>query len=83
MQESDAEFFFVLSSVNSLISHVGGTGSASISETNKDDAWTAFLWEREDLINFWDELGEPVFVSTGDLHNSFAITVTDRVWEFA
>lgn len=83
MQESDAEFFFIVSSVNFSISHVGGTGSANISETNKDDAWTAFLWEREDLINFWDELGKPVFVLTGDLHNSFAIKVTDRVWEFA
>ena len=83
MQASDADFFFIVSSVNFSISHVGGTGSANISETNKDDAWTAFLWEREDMINFWDELGKPVFVLTGDLHNSFAIKLTDRVWEFA
>ncbi len=83
MLASDADFFFVVSSVNFTISHVGGTGSANISETNKDDAWTAFLWEREDLINFWDGLGKPVFVLTGDLHNSFAIKVTERVWEFA
>ncbi len=83
MQASDADFFFLVSSVNFSISHVGGTGNANISETNKDDAWTAFLWEREDLINFWDGLGKPVFVLTGDLHNSFAIKLTDRVWEFA
>ena len=83
MQASDADFFFIVSSVNFSISHVGGTGNANISETNKDDAWTAFLWEREDLIKFWDGLGKPVFVLTGDLHNSFAIKVTDRVWEFA
>ena len=25
----------------------------------------------------------PVLVLTGDLHNSFAIKITDRVWEFA
>ena len=30
-----------------------------------------------------DELNKPVFVLTGDLHNSFAIKITDRVWEFA
>ena len=83
MQASDADFFFVVSSVNFSISHVGGTGTANISETNKDDAWTAFLWEREDLIEFWDRLGKPVCVLTGDLHNSFAIQITDRVWEFA
>ena len=34
-------------------------------------------------IDFWDSLGKPVFVLTGDLHNSFAIKVSDRVWEFA
>lgn len=83
MRASDADFFFIVSSVNFSISHVGGTGRANISETNKDDAWTAFLWEREDLIEFWDDLGKPVFVLTGDLHNSFAIKLTDRVWEFA
>jgi len=83
MAASDADFFFLVSTVNFSISHVGGTGNANISEVNKDDAWTAFLWEREDLIKFWDDLGKPVFVLTGDLHNSFAIKVTDRVWEFA
>ena len=83
MAASDADFFFLVSTVNFSISHVGGTGNANISEVNKDDAWTAFLWEREDLIKFWDNLGKPVFVLTGDLHNSFAIKVTDRVWEFA
>ena len=50
---------------------------------NKDDAWTVFLDEREQLIRFWDSLGKPVFVLTGDLHNSFVIKITDRVWEFA
>ncbi len=83
MRASDADFFFVVSSVNFTISHVGGTGTANISESNKDDAWTAFLWEREDMIEFWNDLGKPVFVLTGDLHNSFAIKVADRVWEFA
>ena len=39
--------------------------------------------EREELINFWESLGKPVFVLTGDLHNSFAIKVTDQIWEFA
>jgi hypothetical protein len=39
--------------------------------------------EREELIKFWDNLGKPVLVLTGDLHNSFVIKITDRVWEFA
>lgn len=80
MRHSDADFLFVVSSVNLMIPHVGG---GAIRESNKDDAWTVFLQEREELIRFWDSLGKPVFVLTGDLHNSFAIRITDHVWEFA
>ncbi|MEK7404600.1 MAG: metallophosphoesterase family protein [Acidobacteriota bacterium] len=86
MKRSDAAVFFVVSSVNFMIPHVGGTPSARGGGqrlSNKDDAWTAFLDEREQLIRFWDSLGKPVFVLTGDIHNSFAIKITGRVWEFA
>ena len=82
MENSDADFFFMVSSVNFMIPHVGG-GGVQFDVSNKDDAWTVFLDERETLIDFWDKLNKPVFVLTGDLHNSFAIKVTDRVWEFA
>lgn len=79
MASSSADFLFVVSSVNLMIPHVGpGMGGP-----NKDEAWTALAAEREELIEFWDGLGKPVFVLTGDLHNSFAIQITDRVWEFA
>lgn len=80
MQASDAEFFFVVSSVNFMVPHVGG---GAVRSDNKDDAWTVFLDEREKLIQFWDGLGKSVCVLTGDLHNSFVIKITDRVWEFA
>jgi len=80
MKASDADFFFVVSSVNFMVPHVGG---GAVRAENKDDAWTVFLDEREQLIKSWDALGKPVFVLTGDLHNSFAVKITDRVWEFA
>jgi len=89
MVESDADFFFVLSSVNFTIPHVGGTGGVTKgktvdpTQTGRDDAWTIFIEERKEMIEFWDSLGKPVFVLTGDLHNSFAIKVTENVWEFA
>jgi len=83
MKTSQADFLFIVSSVNLSIPHVGGTGSAPGMLANKDDAWTAFLREREELIRFWDSLGKPVIVLTGDLHNSFSVKVSDRVWEFA
>ncbi len=79
MLVSEADFLFVISSVNLMIPHVGpGMGGP-----NKDEAWTAVAAERDELIEFWDGLGKPVFVLTGDLHNSLAIEVSDNVWEFA
>lgn len=80
MRESDADFFFVVSSVPFMIPH-DGAGGFEMAE-GKDDAWTAMLDERERLIEAWDRLGKPVTVLTGDLHNSFAIRITDRVREF-
>lgn len=79
MRSSGADFLFVVSSVNLMIPHVGpGMGGP-----NKDEAWTAVAAERNELIDFWDGLGKPVLVLTGDLHNSIAVRVTDSVWEFA
>ncbi len=83
MKTSEADFLFVVSSVNFTIPHVGGTGTAAGMPANKDDAWTVFLREREELIRYWEALNKPVFVLTGDLHNSFAIQVSDQIWEFA
>ena len=80
INSSDADFIFVISSVNFMVPHVGG---GKVRASNKDDAWTVFLDEREQLINMWDTLGKPVLVLSGDLHNSFAIQVTDNIWEFA
>lgn len=81
MKSSDADFFFVVSSVPMMIPH-SGAGGFEFDAANKEEAWVAFLDEREKLIDFWDSLDKPVMVMTGDLHNSFAIQITDRVWEF-
>lgn len=82
MAASDADFFFIASTVNLMIPHIGSPGSTD-PIAGKDDAWTAFVAEREELIQFWDSLKRPVIVMTGDLHNSWAVKVTDTVWEFA
>jgi alkaline phosphatase D len=81
MRESDAEFFFVISTVPFMIPH-SGAGGFEADAANKEEAWTGFFDERELLIDEWEKLGKKVFVMTGDLHNSFAIKVTDNVWEF-
>lgn len=81
MRDSDADFFFVVSSVPMMVPH-NGAGGFEFDEQNKEESWVAFLDEREKLVQFWDGLGKPVCVMTGDLHNSFAIQITNRVWEF-
>jgi len=90
MAQSKAEFFFVVSSVNFTIPHVGGTAGSTPdnivndpSQTGRDDAWTIFIQERKEMIDFWSSLGKPVFVLAGDIHDSFAVKVSDNVWEFA
>ncbi len=80
MKNSDADFFFVVSTVPFMIPHSGAGGFEAAG--NKEEAWTAFFDERELLISEWEKIGKPVFVMTGDLHNSFAIKITDRIWEF-
>lgn len=81
MKESDADFFFVVSTVPFMIPH-SGAGGFEFDTKNKEEAWTGFFDEREFLIKEWEKLGKKVFVMTGDLHNSFAIKVTKNVWEF-
>jgi len=89
MKKSDADFFFVVSQVTFMIPHVGGTPVAGATEQNAgenpvhDEAWTGFVNERDELIRFWETLGKSVFVLTGDVHNSFSVKITDRIWELA
>ena len=81
MKESTADFFFVISTVPFMIPH-SGAGGFEADNANKEEAWTGFFHERELLISEWEKLNKKVFVMTGDLHNSFAIKVTDDIWEF-
>src|SRR6478735_5182033 len=81
MRESDADFFFVISTVPFMIPHTG-SGGAELNPENKEESWTGFFDEREKVIAEWEKLDKKVFVMTGDLHNSFAIKVTDNIWEF-
>ena len=87
MSKSDADFFFIVSSVNFTVPHEGGTGGStadgSATQSGRDDAWTSYIEERKEMIDFWESLDRPVFLLTGDLHNSFAVKVTDNIWEFA
>jgi len=79
MAASDADCFFVVSSVNFMIPHLADVSTA----TEQEDSWTGYVQERDEMIDFFQGLGKKVFLLTGDLHNSFVVKVTDDVWEFA
>ena len=56
MKASDADFFFVISTVPFMIPHSGAGGFEAAG--NKEEAWTGFFDERELLIREWDKLGK-------------------------
>lgn len=79
MRRSDATFFFLVSSVSFTIPHDNGALKAG---GTKNESWTAYAAERDRLIDFFKELGRPVFIFTGDIHNSFAVKISPTIWEF-
>ena len=63
---------------------MGSGGGTDKNLYPKYEACTVFLKEREALIEFCTARApQQFFVITGDLHNSFAIQITDNMWEFA
>ena len=61
IRTSKSDFIFVVSSVNFMVPHVGsGGGDDKQAAIKKDDTWTVFLKEREELIEFWDDLDKAV-----------------------
>ena len=59
MRDSDADFFFVISTVPFMIPHTG-SGGAELNPENKEESWTGFFDERERLIAEWEKLGKKV-----------------------
>jgi hypothetical protein len=79
MSSSGAQCFFLVSTVNFMIPHIADVGT----QTAHEDSWTGYIHERDEMIDFFEQLGKQVFLLTGDLHNSFVVKVSDKVWEFA
>ncbi|MCH2205883.1 MAG: metallophosphoesterase family protein [Lentisphaerales bacterium] len=78
--QTKADFVFIVSSVNLMIPHVSNKRNP---KSNKDEAWTAFLAEREIILNHCDKLDKQFLFLTGDLHNSFALKISDNIHEYA
>jgi phosphodiesterase/alkaline phosphatase D-like protein len=92
LAETNADFIFIASSVPWMVFHTDFHVTHSqgkpprISPTTKrsykEDGFTGALVEREELLQLFDGLRQQVLLLTGDLHCSFAIRITDNVWEF-
>ncbi len=84
VRATDADFVFIVSSVAWTIYHTNFhvAKRPPKGRSPKEDGFPGFVVEREKLLNALDRIDKPVLLFTGDLHNSFAIQVTDNVWEF-
>jgi alkaline phosphatase D len=87
---SDADFIFIFSTVSWMIYHTNFHMYINSDEepktvkgrSVKEDGFTGAVKERDELLKFFDDLEKPVIIFTGDLHNAFAIQISDNVWEF-
>ncbi len=82
VENSPAEFIFVISPDPWVIYHSGYHVRPEQGTDSKGDGFCGYVHEREMLIPRLDKLEKPVLVFTGDVHNSFAVQITDNVWEF-
>lgn len=81
---SDAQFVFIVSSVNLAVPHDNGVWyGKGLASDQKDDGWTAQLSERAELLKVAESLGKPVFFLTGDLHKSFVARLAPGVYDVA
>jgi len=84
LRSSDADFVFIISSVNLAVPHDNGAWyGQGLAGPSKDDGWTAHLHERDELLDVVTSLGKPVFFLTGDLHKSFVARIAPGIYDIA
>ena len=84
MKNSDADFIFVVSSVNLATPHDNGAWAGEgLAGPDKDDGWTAHLPERAELLDLAQSLGKPVIFLTGDLHKSYVARIAPGIYDIA
>lgn len=69
-----------------MIPHGRGYGkdvySPKTGRSDKEDGLLGAMVERKELLDLFDHLEKPVIILTGDLHNAFAVQISDNIWEF-
>lgn len=80
--KSDADFLFVISPDPWVIYHSAYHVRPELGTGSKGDGFCGYVHEREILLEALDKIEKPVLIFTGDVHNSFAMQITNNVWEF-
>lgn len=84
LRRSDADFIFIVSSVNLATPHDNGAWYGhGLAGPNKDDGWTSHLPERAELLDVAKSLQKPVIFFTGDLHKSYVARIAPGIYDVA
>ncbi len=82
VQESDAEFIFIVSPDPWMIYHTGAhVSDKPEAKEDKGDGYPGFVHEREELLTLFDQIRKPILIFTGDVHHATSVKITDNVWE--
>jgi hypothetical protein len=83
IRETDAQFIFLISPDPWVIYHTAAhvSDAPGADQDDKGDGFPSFVHEREEILEFLDEIEKPVLIFTGDVHASASVRITDNVWE--
>ena len=82
IKNSDADLFFVVSSVGVVVPHSAFHVRPEAGDKSKGDGFPGFVHEREEILKELDKIDKPVMFFTGDVHASVSAQITDNIWEF-
>ena len=82
VKASDADFFFIISSVGVVVPHSGFHVRPEGGDKSKGDGFPGFVHEREIILKELDQIKKPIMFLTGDVHASVCAQLTDNLWEF-
>ncbi|MCH8148451.1 MAG: alkaline phosphatase D family protein [Planctomycetes bacterium] len=82
IKNSDADLFFIVSSVGVVVPHSAFHVRPDAGDRSKGDGFPGFVHERELILSELDRIDKPIMFFTGDVHASVSAQITDNIWEF-
>ncbi len=83
VKNTDAEFIFLISPDPWVIYHTAAhvRTEPDADKDDKGDGFPSFVHQREKLFEFFDGIGKPILIFTGDVHASASVRISNNVWE--